>query len=196
MSRPTDTKTRILDMAEQLSRTRGFNGFSYRDISEPLGIKNAAVHYHFPTKADLGVALVRRYRDLLHRKTRPFMAHGGDPIPQLDGLINVYRRDTLSNVICPVAMVAGDFFTLPDAMRQEAQSLAAEMMVWMTRVMEVGREQEIFRFVGPPRDKAIAVVSALNGATQLARLVGIEALDTAAAQVRRELGLEATEAQK
>ena len=65
MIRMTDTREQIMDRAAQLLMSRGYNGFSYRDISSHLGVKNAAVHYHFPVKADLAVALVEEYRQLL-----------------------------------------------------------------------------------------------------------------------------------
>ena len=57
------TATRILDVAEGLAQTRGFNGFSYADIAAEIGITKASLHYHFPSKADLGRALVRRYTE-------------------------------------------------------------------------------------------------------------------------------------
>ena len=53
----------ILDVAEALIRTSGFNGFSTRDVADAVGIKAASVHYHFPTKADIGVAVTERYTD-------------------------------------------------------------------------------------------------------------------------------------
>ena len=55
------TAARILDAAEDLVQVRGFNGFSYADISAELGITKAALHYHFAAKADLGQALIARY---------------------------------------------------------------------------------------------------------------------------------------
>ncbi|XLM19461.1 TetR/AcrR family transcriptional regulator, partial [Chromobacterium piscinae] len=63
----TDTRKRILDLAEELLLTRGFNGFSYQHISSELGVRNAAIHYHFPKKNDLGVALIQRYRRRFQR---------------------------------------------------------------------------------------------------------------------------------
>jgi TetR/AcrR family transcriptional repressor of nem operon len=59
----TDTAIRdqILDAAEARARAGGYYGFSFRDVAEDVGIKSASVHYHFPTKADLAEALVRRY---------------------------------------------------------------------------------------------------------------------------------------
>ena len=60
----TDTADRMLDLAEMLVQTRGFNGFSYADIASELGVTKATLHYHFPTKAELGLRLIRRYTEV------------------------------------------------------------------------------------------------------------------------------------
>src|SRR5438128_8157538 len=57
-----DTREEILQTAEGLWQRRGYNGFSYHHIAVQLGIRNAAIHYHFPSKESLGVALIQRYR--------------------------------------------------------------------------------------------------------------------------------------
>lgn len=60
---PKDRAQHILDVAEQEMRKGGFNAVSFRDIATAVGIKSASVHYHFPTKGDLGRAVVLRYAD-------------------------------------------------------------------------------------------------------------------------------------
>src|ERR1700685_2193697 len=57
----SQTATQILDVAEQLVQTRGFNAFSYADVAAELKITKAALHYHFAGKAELGEALIARY---------------------------------------------------------------------------------------------------------------------------------------
>ena len=57
------TNVQILDVAERIVRTRGFNGFSYADVAAEIGIKKASLHYHFPTKSDLGLKLITRYSE-------------------------------------------------------------------------------------------------------------------------------------
>ena len=57
----TDTANQILDVAEHLVQVRGFNAFSYADVAGELGLTNAALHYHFPSKSELGEALIDRY---------------------------------------------------------------------------------------------------------------------------------------
>ena len=59
--RLSDTAVRILDVAERLVQTRGFNRFSYADIANEVGVTKAALHYHFASKAELGDALITCY---------------------------------------------------------------------------------------------------------------------------------------
>ncbi|MGE5775442.1 MAG: TetR/AcrR family transcriptional regulator, partial [Chloroflexota bacterium] len=63
MIRNTNTKRAIMDLAEAFIQDKGFNGFSYAHISTELGVKNAAIHYHFPSKEALVCAVIQRYRD-------------------------------------------------------------------------------------------------------------------------------------
>ena len=74
MTPTSNTRERIIDKAFQLMLQRGLNGFSYRDISEPLGVKNAAIHYHFPNKSGLVKALIHDNHDTLKKGTAEFMA--------------------------------------------------------------------------------------------------------------------------
>ena len=66
------TKDLLLDAAEQRIRTSGYNGFSFRDLANDLGIKSSSVHYHFTTKEDLVEGTVNRY-------TKTLLAALGDP---------------------------------------------------------------------------------------------------------------------
>ena len=92
MTQITDTREQIMDRAAQLLMSRGYKGFSYRDISSHLGVKNAAVHYHFPAKADLALALVNEYRQALRKGTSEFMAYGGPALAQLQGFFCFYGQ--------------------------------------------------------------------------------------------------------
>lgn len=185
------TKARILEISGRLFEERGYTGFSYQDISVPLGIRNAAVHYHYPTKEDLGVALIDQYRLVLRSTTQEFMEVGGNPVNQLDTYIqwirNSYRQH---GAICPMGILAVNYHTLPEAMKTRAQLLVNEMIQWLTRVLEAGRDAGLFFFNGPAVDKACAVKGLLQGAAQLARISGEGVLDSAVRQLRRDLGRE------
>lgn len=194
MATHTDTREKILDTAATLLQQHGFNGFSYKDISEPLGIRNAAVHYHFPAKGDLGISLIERDRDLLRDKTADFMARGGDARVQLEGFFKfiLYEFDG-GSPICPIGATAVDFDTLPPEMQRACRLLQRETLAWMTRVMTLGREQGAMRFEGDAEDRALVVLTAVQGARQTARSGGRKLLVKIFDAIRRDLGMKGAE---
>jgi len=190
MVRLNDTRDQIMDRAAQLLTSRGFNGFSYRDISSHLGVKNAAIHYHFPAKKDLAIALVDEYRKMLRSRTSEFMAYGGSALTQLEGFFAFTTKQCdLGRCICPFGAFSVDYSDLPDDLRRATEKFMDETIMWLTRVMEVGRDEGEFSFVGEARSKALTILAALQGARQLARIHGSELLDDVVRQIRQDLAL-------
>jgi len=190
MVRLNDTREQIMDRAGQLLMSRGFNGFSYRDISSYLGVKNAAVHYHFPAKSDLALALIDEYRKVLRAGTSEFMAYGGSALQQLEGFFAFSARQChLGRCICPFGAFSVDFNELPEDIRKATKAFMDETIIWLTRVMEVGRTSNEFNFAGDARAKALTILSCLQGARQMARIHGIGLLDDVILQIRHELGI-------
>src|SRR4029079_1922981 len=85
-----DTAQRILDVAERLVQTRGFNGFSYADIAEVLDVTKASLHYHFPSKADLGRRLIERYEQTFLAGLKGIDATGAAPREELKSYARTY----------------------------------------------------------------------------------------------------------
>lgn len=169
---------------------RGLNGFSYRDIAEPLGIKNAAIHYHFPNKMDLIKALIEENQQVLRKGTAEFMAHGGPARPQLEGLFaHALNQCKCGRPICMVGALAVDYDDLPDDIKQANDKFMQDSHGWLTRVLKTGREQKEFSFVGEPRVKAMAILATIQGARQLARVHGATILEALFQQIRLDLGI-------
>ena len=55
-----DTRTKILDVAEELIQRVNVNAMNYKHSSDAVGIRKASIHYHFPKKDDLADELLRR----------------------------------------------------------------------------------------------------------------------------------------
>jgi len=192
MVRLNDTREQIMDRAAQLLMSRGFNGFSYRDISSHLGVKNAAVHYHFPAKTDLALALVDEYRKVLRAGTAEFMAYGGSARQQLEGLFAFsVKQCDIGRCICPFGAFSIDFDELPEDVRKATHSFMEETIKWLTRVMETGRAEKEFSFSGDAQAKALTILAGLQGARQMARIHGNQLLGDVVNQVRRDLGINA-----
>ncbi|HET6564242.1 MAG TPA: TetR/AcrR family transcriptional regulator [Xanthomonadales bacterium] len=190
MTTAANTREQIMDRAYELMLQRGMNGFSYRDISEPLGIKNAAIHYHFPNKMDLIKALVDETVQMARRSTAEFMAYGGKARPQLEGLFQyAMHQCECGRPICLAGSLAVAYDDLPDDIKQASDRFMKDSQKWLTKVLDVGRQQGEFNFSGDPGIKAMSIIAAVQGARQLARVNGHEILPKLFQQIRLDLGI-------
>lgn len=191
MSPTKDTRENIIEAAHRLLLKRGMNGFSYRDIAEPLGVRNAAIHYHFPSKMDLVEALIEDNHDVLRKGTAEFMAYGGPARPQLEGLFEHTRHQfACGRPVCMIGALSIDLDELSSGARRALDGFMRDTVAWLSKVLETGREQGEFDFRGNARSKAAAILATIQGARQLARIHGVEMLEATFAQIRTDLGLE------
>lgn len=165
----TGTADRILDLAEHLVQTRGFNGFSYADIARELGVTKASLHYHFPTKADLGLRLIERYSESFARSLASINAGDDSASTKLATYASIYRRVLNDDRMCLCGMLAADYSTLPQPMRSAVTRFFEENEAWLTGVLAQGREDGDLSFPGEPVDVARLLVGALEGGMLLAR---------------------------
>src|SRR3954464_13552034 len=135
-----DTRRELLDLAETLVRTRGYNGFSYRDLADQIGIKTASIHYHFPTKGDLGGALIENERELFARNLAQLDAEEKDPRRRLERFIQLFQATTIGcgNRMCLGAMLAVEQQTLPEAVGRAVRRLFEENEGWLPAVLAKG----------------------------------------------------------
>lgn len=183
-----DTHEAILQCAEELLQRRGFSGFAYQHIAVQLGIRNAAVHYHFPGKEDLGIALVRRYRERFHAWCDELPAQA-DAWMRLQAYFSTYscHLSVEGCRLCPGGALAAEFGTLPEAMRVEARLLMREIYLWLAHTLDQGRREGALQFNGDAFDKAVEIGAALQGGLQIARLAGTERFHQLLDQLALEL---------
>ncbi|MBS4020696.1 MAG: TetR family transcriptional regulator [Dechloromonas sp.] len=83
--RNTDTRERILDVAERLFMAHGYDGTSMRQITGEAGVNLAAVNYHFGSKESLIQEVFRRRLDWLNEERMRVLDRleaeaGGQPV--------------------------------------------------------------------------------------------------------------------
>jgi len=166
------TSQRILDVAERLVQTRGFNGFSYADIAGALEVTKASLHYHFPTKAELGTRLIARYERAFLAALGEIDRSAGDAPEKLARYAKIYADVLRNNRMCLCGMLAAEYTTLPKPMKDEMRHFFDENERWLVAVLEEGRRSGALKFAGSALDVARALVGALEGAMMLARSYG------------------------
>lgn len=157
-----DTRNEIISIANELIKSIGYNAFSYADISKKLNIKNAAVHYYFPAKADLGVEVIRRSLSAFLEKIDSWK--GLDYRQQYKNYITMHDGFVQHHWTCIVGSLSPSYDTLPPIMQQELQKLINTILDWLTELLSKGKESGVFSFAETSRTKAYMVHSALLSA--------------------------------
>jgi TetR/AcrR family transcriptional repressor of nem operon len=183
-----DTAARILDSAERLVQSRGFNGFSYADVAAELGVTKASLHYHFPGKAELGEALIGRYAARFAEALEEIDAGGGDAPAKLAAYARIYGDVLRDKRMCLCGMLAADYDTLPEPMRDAVLHFFDANEGWLTNVLKQGQAEGSIHLDGSPGDAAHALVGGLEGALLIARPYGeVARFETAATQLLTSL---------
>ena len=167
-----NTATRVLDVAEALVQTRGYNGFSYADVAAELGITTASLHYHFPGKAELGSALIRRYSERFGEALVQIDRLHDGPAARLQAFAELYVEVLRRGRMCLCGMLAADYETLPQPMREAVTSFFDTTEAWLAGALEAGRDQGSLTFTGPSLEAARIIVSGLEGGMLIARPFG------------------------
>ena len=170
--RRAGTTTRILDVAERLVQTRGHNGFSYADVASELGITRAALHYHYPGKAELGEALIARYADRFGAALAELDAGSPDAPAALEGYAELYTEVLDRQRMCLCGMLAAEYMTLPPAMQRGVTAFFEHNAEWLRSVLERGRREGTLAFSGSAADSAAIVLGGLEGAMLITRMHG------------------------
>jgi TetR/AcrR family transcriptional repressor of nem operon len=193
--RPANTRSRILDVGERLVQVRGFNGFSYADIATELTLTKASLHYHFPSKAELGEALIARYAERFAQALAAIDASLTLPPAKLHAYAGLYADVLRRERMCLCGMLAAEYQTLPGPIRDAIVAFLDDNETWLALVLEQGRDDGSLRFSNTAADTARSIVSGLEGAMLVSRPYNaIERFETAATQLLASLaGTEITQ---
>ena len=166
---PSSTASDILDTAERLVQSRGFNGFSYADVSSELGITKAALHYHFAGKAELGESLISRYNERFDAALVAIDASEMPPADKLLAYCELYRGTLAGQRMCLCGMLAAEYNTLGEPMREAIGRFFDHNRDWLAALLESGREAGALGFAGPVDQAAQTIIAALEGAMLVSR---------------------------
>jgi AcrR family transcriptional regulator len=165
-----NTREEIIRIGDSLIRGKGYNAFSFGDISKQLNIKNASVHYHFPTKTALGLAILEEHENRLEE----LKAKTADknPIEKLNAFLGIYAAAKTENKICIVGSLVTDFYTVEPEIQNKLKELADRILKWVMTILKEGKQKKVFRFNTTERTKALMIITNMLAAVQLTRLTG------------------------
>lgn len=168
-----ETIENILDVATELVQTRGYSAISYHDIAERLGLRKASIHYHFPSKADLGTAIIERYRDSFEAILDAVLAD-----PKMDTLEALRRYCEPFRVVvetrdrvCLCAALAGEILAMPEGMQVAVEAFFSTHQRWITAILSRGMTRGDIVLRAPAASTARMIFSSLQGAVLVSRAI-------------------------
>ena len=162
-----DMREAVLAAARAAVQARGYSALSFRELAKEVGIKSASVHYHFPTKGDLGVALAQRYTAEGAAHLEKVLATAPNPHACFDRYVEIFRAALANgNRMCLSGIMSAELDDLPEEVRREIDRFPRMCISWMTRVLattepEAGEESR--------NERAMAIYAAIAGAQLIAR---------------------------
>ncbi|MER9137130.1 TetR/AcrR family transcriptional regulator [Mesorhizobium sp. M0830] len=163
----TDMREALMAVAKATVQAHGYNALSFRELAKEVGIKSASVHYHFPTKGDLGAALARRYTEDGATYLAEVLATSKDATWCMDRYTEIFRSAlTNDNRMCLCGIMSAELDDLPAEVRTEVDKFAETNVGWITQVLTRAKpaagEQQL-------REHAMAIFAAIEGAQLVAR---------------------------
>jgi TetR/AcrR family transcriptional repressor of nem operon len=155
----------ILEAARLAAQAHGYGGLNFRDIGAEVGIRAASIYHHFPSKADLGAAVAKRYWEDTAAELDALLETTGDPAKALRAYPGLFRRSLeMDNRMCLCSFMAAEYDDLPDAVKAEVRAFADVNVAWLTRMLTAasvpGSRSET---------RARAIYAAVAGAQLMAR---------------------------
>ncbi len=164
------TRDKIVELGRDFIQVFGYHSFKYQQIASELQIKNAAIHYYFPSKEALGVAAIERDRADFMQLIK--QVETDSPTAKAEALLAVYR-DYQQNTkkLCIIGVCGSDYQEIPESMQRTTQQYLRHTISWLTTVFKEGLATGEFRFTGPAEDLAAHWIATLIGTLQMARVI-------------------------
>jgi TetR/AcrR family transcriptional regulator, transcriptional repressor for nem operon len=165
-----DTKMALLNSAEGAIRARGYDGFSYADLSADVGIRKASIHHHFPTKADLALALIGRYSENFFSKLDQITESHPTGGARLAAFVSAYRDaiDGGQKLCLCVAFCTGRDGLSPEVLKK-LDAFHLTVTAWLSNVFAVGKADNSITAVVDHDAEAHACLAQMEGAQLMAR---------------------------
>ncbi len=162
----SNSREAILAAAKIAAQAHGYGGLNFRDLAKDVGIKSASIHYHFPSKADLGAAVARRYWEDTAAVLETMLVETSDPLQCLRQYPGMFRTSLeRGNRLCLCSFMAAEYDDLPDPVKTEIQTFADVNVAWLSKALAAAA------LVDPEETErwARAIFAAVVGAQLLAR---------------------------
>ncbi len=179
-------KMQIINTAMYYIKKYGYDSFSYKDISEAVGITKATLHHHFPKKEDLGIAVCEQI-EVKFKNVKKMIDQKDSPKEKLIYLLENLPSDIQEGEICPITSMQSEFNIIPESMKKKVKKLSKYENDYLIEILDEGLADGSFQFKGGSKSMAIMIVASYKGALQYSRVMDYDIVKTIVEQIYKQV---------
>lgn len=127
---PNGAKTKLLDAALSVIRTKGYSGTTVDDLCQGAGVTKGAFFHHFKSKEDLAVSAAEHFSLMANRifSTAPYR-NLSDPVDRLLGYVDFRKailQGDLPDFTCLLGTMVQETYATHPAIRQACNECISE----------------------------------------------------------------------
>lgn len=164
----SEKREQLENAAADAVQRSGLNNLSFRNLADQVGVKSSSVHYYFPEKSHLAVALIERYSAEFASALSQINDEKNGVGKKLDAFVKLFEDSLKSEKFCLCGMMAAEVESLDAASRDALGRYFIATEDWLTTVIAQGRT------AGATKARVVArtLLSGLEGAMLIDRVNG------------------------
>jgi TetR/AcrR family transcriptional repressor of nem operon len=161
---------RVVDAAEGLIQQHGYNGFSYDDVAQLVGIKKPSIHHHFPKKEELVAVVAQRYTHRFRSELLCIEGQHAKAPERLSAYAALFERTfAIDRRLCVCGMLGAETDSLPELVASEVAHFFKVNLDWLSLVIGEGQSAGLINARISAAALAEQFLCAMEGAMMVGR---------------------------
>ncbi|MCO7226482.1 TetR/AcrR family transcriptional regulator [Pleionea sp. CnH1-48] len=190
MKNTSDTRSRILDVAQDMVQRQSISGVSFQELANQIGIKKGSMYYHFESKDELSIALLER--NAADLKASFERGESKSATKRLKYFLAIYRDIIIPGKrMCPGGAFASEWEKVSEPVKKSVNKVLNTQFKGVEDILTAGIEAKEFNSHDrPAKELALWIMSCLQGSLVLCRVEENQApFDAAVATIESYLGM-------
>ncbi len=163
-------KDDVIKTANCIIRKAGYSNLSFSQIATTLGVTRENVHHYFRKKEALGNACLDAMYDDLGGKFEDIVSLDINADKKLLEYFKIYKTQQDEREDCPIVALLAEYDLLPDSMKEQVKKLVRIEHTNMEKILQEGKENDIFFFEQSAQTKALMIITLLKGAVSYSKI--------------------------
>ncbi len=159
-----------MNAAKRMIQKNGIDSFSFRTLAEIVNIKSSSVHYHFPKKDDLLVAIAIEYNNSFFKILDRLKQDNLSSREKLLKLIELFEDTKKKDLLCLCGMLAANNNNLTEQSQKEVNNFFLRVTEWINDILDIAKKNNELNSRLKTKSLSNILISSFEGALLIDRV--------------------------